>query len=56
MLKEIDTEQWYVHVDGEPRGPLGIRDLDVLLRTNEITSKTLGWKVGMANWKPLIEI
>lgn len=56
MAKEVDAETWYIHVDGEPKGPLSIRDIDVLIRTNEITSKTLGWKAGMKEWKPLIDI
>ena len=30
-----------------------MRDLDVLLRTNEITSGSLGWKNGMKDWKQL---
>jgi|JI6StandDraft_1071083.scaffolds.fasta_scaffold48315_4 hypothetical protein len=47
MQRDGESESWYVHVDGEPRGPLAIRDLDVLLRTNEINSKMLGWRNGM---------
>jgi hypothetical protein len=42
-----DDEIWYIIVNNETRGPLSLRDLDVLLRTNEITSRTYGWKNGM---------
>lgn len=56
MQSRDNDSEWYVHVDGEPRGPLAIRDLDVLLRTNEINSKMLGWRSGMKEWRPLIDI
>ena len=33
-----------------------MRDLDVLLRTNELNSRNLAWKQGMKDWKALNEI
>lgn len=35
---------------------MSLRDLDVLLRTNEITSRTYAWKNGMKDWKIINEI
>ena len=52
----FEEEVWYIYVNEESRGPIGLRDLDVLIRTNEINSRTLGWKNGMNEWKPLNEI
>lgn len=48
-----DEEVWYILVNNETRGPLSLRDLDVLLRTNDITSRTFAWKNGMKEWKYL---
>lgn len=30
----VEEEVWYIYVGEETRGPMGLRDLDVLLRTN----------------------
>lgn len=51
-----DEEVWYVHLNNEPKGPFMMRDLDVLLRTNELNSRNLAWKQGMKDWKALNEI
>ena len=29
-----EEEVWYLYVNEETKGPIGLRDLDVLLRTN----------------------
>jgi hypothetical protein len=42
-----EDEIWYIYINQETRGPLALRDLDVLLRTNEINSSSYGWKNGM---------
>lgn len=51
-----DEEVWYIIVNNETRGPLSLRDLDVMLRTNDINSRTFAWKAGMKEWKILNEI
>lgn len=43
-----NEEVWYVYVNNETKGPFSMRDLDVFLRTNELTSLNLAWKVGMS--------
>lgn len=48
-----DEEVWYISENKETRGPLSLRDLDVLLRTKGITSRAYGWKNGMKDWKYL---
>lgn len=51
-----DEEVWYVYVNNETKGPFSLRDLDVLLRTNDINSRNLAWKNGMKEWKTINEI
>lgn len=51
-----NEEVWYVYVNNETKGPFSMRDLDVFLRTNELNSLNLAWKVGMKEWKALNEI
>ena len=32
------------------KGPVSVRDLDVMIRTNSISSNTLAWCEGMTEW------
>ncbi len=49
--EKFQEEVWYIIINNESRGPLSLRDLDVLLRTSEINSSTYAWKNGMKEWK-----
>jgi hypothetical protein len=55
---ELFKLEWY-YIDStkkEPAGPLSIRDLDVLMRTNFIDTNTYVWKDGMQDWKKIFQI
>lgn len=51
-----EEEVWYIFVNNETKGPFSLRDLDVLLRTNDINSRNLAWKTGMKEWRIMSEI
>jgi HIV Tat-specific factor 1 len=49
---------WY-YIDTmkqQPNGPISIRDIDVLMRTNAINSNTYVWKDGMSEWRKIYEL
>jgi len=52
--RDIDIDEWYFQTkDGETKGPVSKRDIDVEWRTNAITSDTLVYKRELGNWKKL---
>jgi HIV Tat-specific factor 1 len=55
---DIFTLEWY-YIDvteKQPKGPISIRDIDVMLRTNTIDSNTYVWREGMNDWKKLYQL
>ena len=44
---------WYYDLGGQRQGPVAEAELDRLLAAGTITSSTLVWCEGMANWTPL---
>jgi hypothetical protein len=49
-------EAFYVHVDGEQKGPYTLRHLDHLLNSGLIPEETLYWMEGFEQWHPLTEL
>jgi type II secretory pathway component PulM len=49
-------EAFYVHVQGEQKGPYTIRHLDHLLNSGLIPVETLYWTEGMENWLPVTDL
>src|SRR5213596_1665149 len=43
---------WYYAINGQQSGPVSEAQLDEIARTGGITSTTLVWRQGMANWQP----
>ncbi|CAD8172982.1 unnamed protein product [Paramecium octaurelia] len=40
----------------QTKGPISIRDIDVMLRTSIITSHTFVYKEGFTDWKPIFQV
>ena len=40
----------------EGKGPVPLRDLEVLWETNEITNQTFVWRNGMTEWKKIMDL
>lgn len=58
LNSDIFTLEWY-YIDvaeKQPKGPISIRDIDVMLRTNAIDSNTYVWKDGMEDWKKIYQL
>lgn len=49
-------EAFYVHVQGEQKGPYTLRHLDHLLNSGLIPVETLYWAEGMEQWLPVTEL
>jgi hypothetical protein len=49
-------EAFYVHVDGEQKGPYTVRHLDHLLNSGLIPAETLYWTEGLAQWLPITDL
>ena len=52
----ISPEVFYVHVQGEQRGPYTIPQLDHMLNSGLIELHTLYWREGMEQWEPVTEL
>ncbi|CAG9311006.1 unnamed protein product [Blepharisma stoltei] len=46
----------YVNDEGQSEGPVAFRDIDALLRTEELGLSSLVWKDGMTDWTPIGKI
>lgn len=56
-LDIFKLEWYYIDVaDKEPKGPISIRDIDVMMRTNAIDTSTYVWREGMDDWKKIFQI
>jgi len=49
-------EAFYVHVQGEQKGPYTLRHLDHLLNSGLIPAETLYWAEGMEQWLPVTQL
>jgi hypothetical protein len=49
-------EAFYVHVQGEQKGPYTLRHLDHLLNSGLIPVETLYWTEGMEGWLPVTDL
>jgi hypothetical protein len=52
----ISPEVFYVHVQGEQRGPYTIPQIDHMLNSGLIAMETLYWREGMEQWHPVTEL
>jgi hypothetical protein len=48
--------QWYYSVSGTVFGPVSQTQLIDMARHGTISSRTVIWKQGMKNWKPLLAV
>jgi hypothetical protein len=49
----ISPEIFYLHIDGEQRGPYTIPQIDHLLNSGLIAEETLYWREGLEQWQPV---
>ena len=52
----ISPEVFYVHVQGEQRGPYTIPQIDHMINSGLIAIETLYWREGMEQWQPVTEL
>ena len=50
------SEQWYYGQDGVQKGPVGIDQIQQLIRSGHLRGEDLVWREGMANWAPASSI
>jgi hypothetical protein len=49
-------EVFYLHIDGEQRGPYTVPQIDHLLNTGLIAEDTLYWREGLEQWAPVTSL
>lgn len=49
-------EVFYLHINGEQRGPYTIEHIDHLLNSGLIGEDTLFWREGMEQWQPVTQL
>jgi GYF domain 2 len=49
-------EVFYLHIQGEQRGPYTIKHIDHLLNSGLITRDTLFWREGLEQWQPVTDL
>jgi len=52
----ISPEVFYVHVQGEQRGPYTIPQIDHMVNSGLIEMETLYWREGMEQWQPVTDL
>jgi hypothetical protein len=50
------TDTWYLIMDGQQQGPLPKEQVQQLAQEQRVTSDTMVWSEGMANWQPASQI
>ena len=49
-------EAFYLHLDGEQRGPYTVPQIDHLLHSGLIAQETLYWREGLDQWAPVTDL
>lgn len=52
----ISPEIFYLHIDGEQRGPYTAPQIDHLLNSGLIAEETLYWREGLDQWQPVTSL
>lgn len=52
----ISPEVFYLHIQGEQRGPYTIPQIDHLLNSGLIAEETLYWREGLDQWQPVTSL
>lgn len=53
--RAVDEAEWFVAVDGEPHGPLGVKELREWLQLGRIDQHCFVWREGQDDWLRLSE-
>src|SRR5208282_3875605 len=52
----ISPEIFYLHIQGEQRGPYTVPQIDHLLNSGLIAEETLYWREGLDQWQPVTSL
>lgn len=52
----ISPEIFYLHLDGEQRGPYTAPQIDHMLNSGVIAEETLYWREGLEQWQPVTDL
>ena len=50
------TEVFYLHIEGDERGPYTVSQIDHLLNSGLISEQALYWREGMEQWNPVTDL
>ncbi|MDQ3621963.1 MAG: DUF4339 domain-containing protein [Verrucomicrobiota bacterium] len=49
-------EVFYLHIEGEQRGPYTVTQIDHLVNSGLVAEETLYWREGLEQWQPVTEL
>jgi hypothetical protein len=52
----VNPEVFYLHIDGEQRGPYTIPQIDHLLNSGLIKEEATYWREGLEQWQPVTDL
>jgi hypothetical protein len=52
----VNPEVFYLHIQGEQRGPYTVPQIDHLLNSGLIQEETLFWREGLDQWQPVTDL
>ena len=52
----VNPEVFYLHIQGEQRGPYTVPQIDHLLNSGLIQAETLFWREGLEQWQPVTDL
>ena len=55
-MSRHSQEVFYLHINGEQRGPYTVRHIDHLLNSGLITEDALFWREGLEQWQPVTDL
>ena len=55
-MPQVQTQPFYVAIDGQSVGPLSESDFSRLVAEKKVTKDSLAWMPGMQGWQPIQQI
>jgi len=53
---KIEREEWYVAINDEQVGPMGLQEIENRWESGHITPESLAWHPGMGDWMPVKDV
>ena len=51
-----DEEEWHYGLDGEELGPVGLKTLQRMITSGEVSEEAFAWREGLDDWLPVEDV